>query len=363
MFDLISIIIPIYNVEIYLRQCLDSIVNQTYKNLEIILIDDGSPDKCGEICDEYALNDIRVKVIHKKNEGVSAARNYGIKIAKGKWIAFVDPDDWLDCDYFKKMLLFMPGENVDVFCGGGHVLEYPEAQKKKLYFDTPIIDLNGTRRNLLYAKVLAPCSDIGIDNKFTTIAFVWNKLYRTSFLQDGEIFFNTQLHPQEDILFNLYALEKATSFASCEYIGYHYRQCIGTSALQRFNPNWPEMGKIFLTAIEKFVEQQPVDSNLETALNYRALTFTKQILRCYFFHPDNKKLNYEIATEMQDYKTIPLINKMIISENNVFTKNQIRLIHLLRYRWIFPLKVLFTLKEYQNNCKLAKSKRSMFHNH
>ena len=93
--DLISVIVPIYKVENYLKKCLDSIVNQTYKNLEIILIDDGSPDNCGKICDEYAKKDERIKVIHKENEGVSIARNAGLKIASGDYIAFVDVDESL----------------------------------------------------------------------------------------------------------------------------------------------------------------------------------------------------------------------------------------------------------------------------
>lgn len=89
----ISIIIPIYNVEKYLKRCIDSIVNQTYKNTEIILVNDGSPDNCGEICDEYAKIDSRIKVIHKENGGLSSARNAGIDISSGEYIMFVDSDD------------------------------------------------------------------------------------------------------------------------------------------------------------------------------------------------------------------------------------------------------------------------------
>ena len=101
---LISIIIPIYNVEPYLRQCLDCIINQTYTNLEIILVDDGSPDNCPQICDEYAAKDNRIKVIHKKNGGLSDARNAGLDICKGDYITFVDSDDLLDINAIKSML-------------------------------------------------------------------------------------------------------------------------------------------------------------------------------------------------------------------------------------------------------------------
>lgn len=101
MNELISIIIPIYNVELYLRKCIESVINQSYSNLEIILVNDGSPDRCGEICNEYAERDSRIKVIHKENGGLSDARNSGINIAKGKYIGFVDSDDYIHKDMYK----------------------------------------------------------------------------------------------------------------------------------------------------------------------------------------------------------------------------------------------------------------------
>lgn len=102
---LISVIVPIYNVEPYLRRCLDSVVNQTYRNLEIILVDDGSPDQCPKTCDEYAEKDSRIKVIHKKNGGLSDARNVGINAASGEYFSFVDGDDAVHMDFISKLLL------------------------------------------------------------------------------------------------------------------------------------------------------------------------------------------------------------------------------------------------------------------
>ena len=93
MYDLISVIIPIYRVELYLKECIDSVLNQTYKNMEIILVDDGSDDNCPNICDAYKKKDSRIQVIHKKNGGLSDARNAGIEIAKGEYICFIDSDD------------------------------------------------------------------------------------------------------------------------------------------------------------------------------------------------------------------------------------------------------------------------------
>ena len=101
--NLVSVIVPIYNVEKYLEKCIESIVNQTYKNLEIILVDDGSPDNCPAICDEWAQKDSRIKVIHKKNGGLSSARNAGLEVSNGEYISFVDSDDWLDENTFEEV--------------------------------------------------------------------------------------------------------------------------------------------------------------------------------------------------------------------------------------------------------------------
>ena len=99
---LISVIVPIYKVEKYLNKCVDSIINQTYKNLEIILVDDGSPDSCPDICDKYEKKDNRVKVIHKKNGGLSDARNAGLDIANGEYISFIDSDDEIEASFVEK---------------------------------------------------------------------------------------------------------------------------------------------------------------------------------------------------------------------------------------------------------------------
>lgn len=114
---LISIIVPVYKVEPYLRRCLDSIVNQTYTNLEIILVDDGSPDNCPQICDEYATKDKRIVVIHKENGGLSDARNAGLDICKGEYISFVDSDDWVDNRYVEFLLNKAQKENADIVIG------------------------------------------------------------------------------------------------------------------------------------------------------------------------------------------------------------------------------------------------------
>jgi len=115
----ISIIVPVYNVEKYICECIESLINQTLKEIEIILINDFSPDKCGEICDEYAHSDSRVKVIHnEENIGVGYSRNIGIDVAKGEYLGFVDPDDWVDLDFFEKLYLKAKSEDLDIVKAG-----------------------------------------------------------------------------------------------------------------------------------------------------------------------------------------------------------------------------------------------------
>lgn len=111
---MISIVIPVYKVESYLRQCVDSILEQTYQEIEILLVDDGSPDKCGEICDEYARIDNRIRVFHTENKGVSAARNLGLREAKGDYFGFVDPDDWIEPDMYEILLRRLEETGADI---------------------------------------------------------------------------------------------------------------------------------------------------------------------------------------------------------------------------------------------------------
>ena len=125
----LSVIVPVYNAEKYLHKCVDSILNQTYKDFELLLVDDGSPDQCGTICDAYAAQDPRVKVIHKPNGGVSEARNVELDQAKGNYISFIDPDDWVEPDLFRSTIDFCKTKQTDIVC-----FEVCEVRKNKKKF-------------------------------------------------------------------------------------------------------------------------------------------------------------------------------------------------------------------------------------
>lgn len=130
----ISVIVPVYNVEKYLRRCVDSILAQTFTDFELLLIDDGSKDKSGEICDEYAKTDNRVKVFHKENGGVSSARNLGLDNAKGEWICFCDADDWVLSEWLQAFSLLILGNEDIIF--SGYISIYNEI-KNKVFIEKP----------------------------------------------------------------------------------------------------------------------------------------------------------------------------------------------------------------------------------
>ena len=152
---LISVIIPIYNVEKYLDKCISSVVGQTYSNLEIILIDDGSPDACPQMCDNYAKNDARIKVIHKNNEGLAAARNAGLNVATGDYIAFVDSDDWIEPILYEEMLkLANKGKAEIICCGAVKLRGENKTEKCFCYYPTgTVCDSDEIVKDILLDKI------------------------------------------------------------------------------------------------------------------------------------------------------------------------------------------------------------------
>lgn len=127
---LLSVIVPVYNVEQYLARCIDSILQQSYRNLELILVDDGANDSSGAICDQYAQKDPRVNVIHKENGGLSSARNAGLDAAKGEYVGFVDSDDWIEPGAYAAMIFLMEQQQVPMICGGRYDVDGKTGKKQ-----------------------------------------------------------------------------------------------------------------------------------------------------------------------------------------------------------------------------------------
>lgn len=184
MSDLISVIIPVYKVEDYLVRCVNSVIKQSYKNLEIILVNDGSPDRSGEICDEYTRIDDRIKVIHKENGGLSDARNAGIEIAKGDYLAFIDSDDWVNEDYFMKLYELIITTQSDIAsCSylktDGN--EIPTYQEKKVYNFTSLEALEQLT-NQFYSQLVVAWGKIYRANIFEDIRYPYGKIHEDEFV-------------------------------------------------------------------------------------------------------------------------------------------------------------------------------------
>jgi glycosyltransferase involved in cell wall biosynthesis len=206
MSSLISIIVPVYKIEPYLRKCLNSIVRQTYENLEIILVDDGSPDNCGGICDEYAALDSRIKVIHQKNRGLSAARNAGLKIASGEYIGFTDSDDWIDADMFETLYKGSLEYRADITICGYYFVKgnkYREVREE---------------HTVLYGREDA-MHHLLLDETFTNHA--WNKLYRRELFKD---IYYPDGRTYEDIATTYKLFEKADRVVFLNSCKYYYLQ-------------------------------------------------------------------------------------------------------------------------------------------
>lgn len=189
----LSIIVPVYKVEPYLRRCIDSILAQTFRDFELILIDDGSPDHCGAICDEYAAKDSRIIVIHQKNQGVSAARNAGLDIARGTYLGFVDSDDWIEPEMYETMLATAKEKQVDVVVCG---IQY-RADDGTLIRNDLIADRSYTNEEMLKCLYGKPNPTGGA---------VWNKIFIRAKVMD--IHFRVNISMAEDWVYLFECYEK-----------------------------------------------------------------------------------------------------------------------------------------------------------
>lgn len=257
--DLISVIVPVYNVEPeYLCNCLESIIGQNYRNLEILLIDDGSTNGNGNICDQYALKDERICVVHKKNDGVSSSRNVGIEKSQGQFICFVDADDYIDIGYISHM--YQETTDADVVCSG-HTKLFNNKREKHDAYDSKYkynMDVLGT---------------------------VWGKLYRREII--GQKRFDIELEHCEDVAFNFEVLK----MARYKYVfdnGYYYRY-VTNSAVHRFDA---DMFQKYRKVIRK-IQNQSLDREQEKAYHIFVCTIYRVLVENYIF-PQNKSIPEKI---------------------------------------------------------------------
>jgi glycosyltransferase involved in cell wall biosynthesis len=324
---LISVIVPVYKVEEYLDKCVDSIINQTYKNLEIILVDDGSPDNCPKMCDDYAKKDKRIKVIHKKNGGVSSARNEGIKFSKGDYISFIDSDDWIDNNYIEEMYNALTYNEADYVCCGykrvcGNNLEY-------IHNDEKIIIYNNAE---LLLKLL------NVQNGY---GFCHMKLISKKVIKN--VVFNEKLVVGEDALFNIELCKNINKAVILNKSLYNYF-FNSNSVVRKYDEKYVDKYLNSMKYMSEYIEKSY--NNMETKDNLYNYIAYHVMLICvnYCYHPKNnnkykslkKVCNIELfknAIKKSNYNELSLTRKVTL-----FT---------LKFKLYFLTAIICKIRQYQ----------------
>lgn len=229
----VSIILPIYNVEKHLHRCMDSLLNQTLEDIEIIMVDDGSPDNCPQMCDEYAKKDNRVKVVHKENAGLGFARNSGLEVAKGEYIAFVDSDDYVGLNMYKTLYDRAEADKCDaVFCG----FRTEVTQSKWVYSDEVDADKLWRGKDVQLFMLDMIASGAGVKTERLYQISVWHSIYKRSIIEENYLRFVSEREVvSEDIPFQVDFLFKANTVAYIKETFYSY--CLnGTSLTATLKP-------------------------------------------------------------------------------------------------------------------------------
>ena len=320
MYPLISVIVPVYNVEDYLRKCLDSIVNQTYKNLEIILIDDGSTDNSGKICDEYAAKDNRIKLIHKPNGGLSDARNAGLEIAKGEYIGFVDSDDYIAEDMYEFLYNFAAENNLDVaMCTACNVYDNGKIEHPRDFETILLSKKDEIIENLFINK----CGGSAVN--------VWSKLFKKEVLNNCKFAIGKT---SEDAFIILNWIDNTTRFGRSSEVKYYYVQR-KHSITHRFlySPKILDVVDAYALNLKIISQKYPKCKDIAKVRFFWALrTAVEQIYIC----EDCKNHNH-IIKKMQNILRKNLID--ILTSNYITLKGKIRYIIIaLNLKFYFKIK-------------------------
>lgn len=282
----ISVIVPIYKIaEEYLHECMESLLEQTYKNLEFILIDDGSPDNCGEICDSYAGKDERIKVIHQENQGLSNVRNNGIQAASGYWIAFVDPDDWIEKDAFEKAVQIADREQVDMMVWNTY-LNPPGREIIRKNYGKDLIVKDPVLLEEINLNFLRTISVKKGEIRIQTLESTTCHLYRRDIIIDNHLLFDNTLKQGEDKLFNYSYHMHIKSFAYLNRPMYHYRLHSESTTHTFFPENVDTSNRI----LKKYYLMEPkIKENPRYRNTYymRTAYIAWFLIGKYYLHPQN----------------------------------------------------------------------------
>ena len=273
MSDLISVVVPIYNVEKYLTKCIDSIINQTYKNLEIILVDDGSPDNCGKICDEYKRKDSRIVVYHQSNKGVSASRNFGLSKSNGEYVIFVDSDDILN-----KNMIEVLHKNIKYYKADISVCGYNYIEKNY------VVNVYNTKKIIQYTK------KEGLVSFFNENSFgvgIWNKLFKKEIIKN--VFFDENIKVNEDKKYLFDVIMKSNKIIYEDQCLYNYIKRMDSVSGEKFSSKKLDIIKVN-DYIEKQLKKMEVnDKNIEISFKKNKLIYLIRLIREFKLSADDKE--------------------------------------------------------------------------
>lgn len=310
----ISVIVPIYNIPIdYFKECLNSLVNQTIKDeIEIILIDDGSIEECAKVCDEYAMMYTDIKVIHQKNQGVSMARNAGIEIAIGKWIMFVDPDDWVEKNICEELLKYAK-DDIDIIISSCNEC-YKNKKIKISTFDEDYIEFNENKIEILQLQLIA---NEALEKKYKKAEYIgtpWSKLYRASFIRDNNLRFEKGVNRGQDVIFNLYSFEMARKILYKKSFLYNYRKC-SASVTNKHDKIIIDYYLKYMKEELRFIKKFDKTNIFYEAYYIRTLKFLSEIINKYVF--GKNILNYKNGKEeLKNILALEDINNALYKINN-----------------------------------------------
>ena len=268
---LVSIIVPVYNVEDYLEKCLDTLIGQTLKNIEIICVNDGSTDNCGEILNKYSQRDSRIIIVKQENQGLSSARNTGMRYVSGKYIMFVDSDDWIETETCETAFNTAKSFNADLVFWS-YTREYGNSSKDKIMFweDKAVFEEEQVK-NQLQRRICGLLGDeLAHPDYANALETAWGKLYLAERLLKNNIaFVDTKEIGTEDALFNLYALgyiKKAVYIKKCFN---HYRKDNDTSLTKTYKQNLYAQWQHLFDLMQEYIDENNLPSDYQAALNNR----------------------------------------------------------------------------------------------
>lgn len=338
----ISIIVPVYNVEKYLKRCIDSLLNQTLKNIEIILVDDESPDNCPKICNEYKTIDSRIKVIHKKNEGLGFARNSGIEIATGEFIAFVDSDDTIHPQMYEDLYNTTRKYNLDAaYCSINRMLDEHTIIKFKETDELKIFVAENICKDFM-ANMIAPMPEFHSDVKYHMSSC--RAIYSLQLIKCNDIKFGSERKVlSEDILFNIDYLKKSTGVALIPKYYYNYWKNEGSLTNSYVKNRMLKSENLY-----NIIKEKLIDSHLyqECYLNLnRLFLFMTRIalVNEIIFNKNNKKkksnikliCNHPILEKIlkdYPYKKLPIKHRLFFL--------------LLKFKMYFAIRIILKIQEY-----------------